>query len=372
MSNTCDWSTSLRDLCDAPDCREWTFIYIEKCPDCNNRCNPKFKLLKPSEVKALLNIGEDKLVIADPDDPIAKSLIEKLTWCNGIKISSDLSWWDHKVKICYEPWSLNIKFTDLLDWPWDYWQDKCWEIDCTDEPDCPCENTSCIWAVLMPKCDWTWVEWRCMSELLIWEIWTENSRIEYQLPAETEWPQVELGLEINAQTWAVPDAQSVYTSSPISQRIVITKAGRYQIDWQAQYAVNKYLNAVRFWVYNWTTWQEIADFKYGWRLNNWYAWITWYDTSYWRDPPQDVNNLNTSMYMLNMFWTAQLNTHMRLEPWEYSLIMKIDTRTDNTGTETWKIYILWKNWDTVINEWRWAITFLRISEMSKYYINPCE
>ena len=363
---------SLRDLCNAPECREWTFVYIEKCPDCNNKCKPNFKLLKIDEIKKMLNVWEDRLVVADENDPTALPLIDKLSWCNWISITPDLSWWAHKVKICFDPSKLNIKFTDLLDWPWDYWVEKCWETDCDNDPDCPCENSTCIGAVLMPKCDGTWVERRCLSQLLIWETRTELSRQEYTLSAELEWPQVEIWLEINAQTWLVPDAQAVYISWADSQRINITKAWRYQIDWQVQYAVNKYVNAVRFWVYNWTTWQEVCDFKYGWRLNNWYTWITWYDTSYWLDPTQDVNTFNKNMYMLHMFWTAQANTHMWLEEWEYSIVMKMDTRTDNTWTEIWRVTVLWKNWDTVINEWRWALTYLRISEMWKYNINVCE
>lgn len=376
--NMSDEKISFRELCNSPACRPESIPYIKECPDCIWDCRPTLSTLTLDEFASIIcwKINEwwcvlDVLVSADSEDIKPWTLIDKIKWCEWIDVSVWTEWDDRYIKICYKPSSANIKFTDLIDWPWTYWE-NCWETECNQtNSDCECQSSTCIWAVLMPKCDGTWVERRCMVQTFIWEIWMDTSKYELTLPPETEWPKVEIAMNNNAELGWIPDWQPVYTNSWISERIVITKEWRYDIDWQVQYAVNKYINAVRFWLYNRTTNTEVIDFKDWGRLNNWRAWLTWYDTSYWRDNPQDVNVFNKNMYMQSMFYTSTINWSEWLEPWEYSIVMKVDTRTDNTGTETWRITILWKNWDTVLSERDPALTYLTIQERAKTYIPLC-
>jgi hypothetical protein len=62
-------------------------------------------------------------VKADPTDPIAKTLLEKVDTCTDdpITISLDVTNpADHKVKWCFDKTKLRLKITDLIDGPSTY------------------------------------------------------------------------------------------------------------------------------------------------------------------------------------------------------------------------------------------------------------
>lgn len=376
-----DTNQSFRELCNSPTCRKNAFIFITDCPECKWDCNPKLSTMTLDELKSELckYISEwncvfaDRYVAVDDLDEEPWTLYDQIKWCWSIKIEVDFEWGKRILRICSDPSLQETKFTDLVDGPKNYWDENCWYTDCDEtNSNCDCTSSQCIWAVLMPKCGWDGVERRCMEKLLIWEIWMDKVwRYELQLPAETEWPKFEVAMDNNAIMDGIPDWQNVYINSWISERIVISKAWRYDIFWQVQYAVNKYVNAVRFWLYNWTTNTEYQDFKDWWRLNSAAAGQTWFDTSYCRDPPQNVAQFDHNLYMQWMFYTATIHTSERLEPWQYSIVGKIDTRTDGTWTQIWRITIIWRNGDTVLSEQDPALTYLTIEERPKTYIPVC-
>jgi len=134
---------------------------------------------------------------------------------------------------------------------------------------------------------------------------------------------------------------------------------------QVQGYNNKFVNSRRVGVLNITNWKEYADMKVGWRLNP-SAWILPADRC--SEPWQNVDVYPNSQYLHQMFHSLSYSQDIILDPWEYKLVLKIDTRTDWSWSQIGKVRITWRNWDTVLNESDWSVfTWLSIKEIVPAY-----
>lgn len=87
---------------------------------------------------------EDRLVTADPTDQTPGTLVEKIISCNPsvLSISLDSNWPNHKLVLCINESNLNLRITDLIDWPGNY-------------PLCSSNSTGILYS------NWAWRDWLC-------------------------------------------------------------------------------------------------------------------------------------------------------------------------------------------------------------------
>lgn len=358
-----------------------TFFNLKDNPACPNGagpfihmvywwCESRWYLSIPQFIE-LLDIWDEYVKLDGNNNP--RHLFEQLEWCSNddwvplISISKTGAVPNQKARICFNKAWLSYKITDLTDGPWTYANCSSWDWLYWDN-ECPsCSWDKCIKWFLTSWCNQDNRERTCPVPLFQAQIWTRVSHQEFTLPAEQEWSVMIISTE---KDWATENWDSNpnrYADSWWSKRIIITTKQRYDVKFNIELYCNKYVNSIRVWLYNFTTWEEFADWKVWWRLNP-TSWILSLDRCAWEN--QDVDVYSKSMYLHQMYHTASFSGDIWLTPWEYWLVLKIDTRTDGSGTEVWKVRITWNNADWVLVESPdHVFTWLTIREFPQYKFN---
>ncbi len=151
-------SCCIRDIKWFPKCKNNTFLFNGVCW---TECSESMQWLTIAETISKLWLS-DNLVKADPTDPVAKTLFEKVDTCTDdpITISLDVTNPnDHKVKRCFDKSKLRLKLTDLVDGPSTY--ANCNTNNIENEEWCDCGTSECWGWILASKCDNSWWEWVC-------------------------------------------------------------------------------------------------------------------------------------------------------------------------------------------------------------------